>query len=190
MAAPTRLLWILVLAAGLAASAVGANADPATRDSERIERFGYWYVVKKPATYVIVGTGQRGRYSLCSALFLGKNASLEFEAKNDKAWSVYVANKSWSYSPGIRRLTLQSGSQKLGIAAALYGGAMISGMSHNLQGGKPIPMKGFLSFISRGEPISFYDDRGRKLVTFPNEGSDLIQAFRQAIKCSLANAPG
>lgn len=190
MEVPKRLLWGLALAVGLALSPIGASADPATHNSERIARFGYWYVVKKPATFVIVGTGQRGRYSLCSAFFLGKNASLEFEAKNDKAWSVYVASKDWKYSFGTGTLTLKSGAQKIQIGSALFGGSMISGMSHNLQGGKPIPMKRFLSFISQGAPISFYDDRGRRLVTFPNEGSDLAQAFREAIKCSLANAPG
>jgi len=189
MAKLSRLLWGAVLAVGVVVISLGANADPATRDSDRIAKYGYWYVVKKPATYVVAGTGKTGRYALCSAMFFGKNASLEFEAKNSKAWAFYVAYEDWEHPFGNKKLAISSGSQKIQIPSALYGGSMISGMSHNLQAGKPISMDTLLSFMSQGEPISFFDDRGNRLVTFPNAGDDLTNAFQRAIKCSVANAP-
>lgn len=166
-----------------------AWADPATRKSEKVERFGYWYVVKKPATFVIAQTGQKGRYTLCSAVLFSKDGSLEFEAKNDQAWSFYASKKGWDYSFGRKKLTLKSGSREIRIPEALYGGSMISGMSHNFLAGRPISMATFRSFISQGKPISIHDNRGRLLVTFPNDGDDLSKAFKRAIECSLSNKP-
>ena len=173
------LLWV----------AASAWADPATRNSEKVERFAYWYVVKKPATFIIAETGRQGRYTLCSAVLFAQTASLEFEAKNDMAWSVYVAETGWNYPFARKTMTLKSGTQAIRIPRALYGGAMISGMSHDLTGGRPIPMSTLRSFISQGKPISIHDERGRLLVTFPNDGNDLAQAFARATACSLANKP-
>jgi len=184
-----RLSASALLLAGLVSFSTVAPADPATRNDDRIEKFGYWYVIKKPATYIVAGTGQRGRYTLCSAVLFAKTASLEFEAKNDKAWAFYVAKQAWAYPFETRKLTLKSGSQQIQIPAALYGGSMISGMSHNLMSGSRISMEKLRSFISQGAPISFYDNNGKMLLTFPNDGDDLVKAFDQAIRCSLANAP-
>ena len=179
----------LIMLLGLALMSTAAAADPATRSSEKVERFGYWYVVKKPATYVDVSSGRRGRYTLCSAVLYAKTASLEFEAKNDQAWSFYAAEQGWDYPFGTRKLTLKSGSQQITIPAALYGGPMISGMSHNLQAGRPISMDKLRSLMAQSEPISLSDNRGRTLITFPNNGPDLVKAFDRAIRCSLAHAP-
>lgn len=167
-----------------------AGADPATRNSERVERFGNWYVVRKPATYMIPETGPRGRYFLCSAILFAKGASLEFEAKNDKAWSFYVAKDVWSYSFARGPLTLKSGSKSIRIPAALYGGSMISGMSHELMAGSPIPMDKLRALMSEGKPISISDGTGKTLITFPNSGSDLPKAFDAAINCSMSNLSG
>ena len=163
-------------------------ADPATPESERVARYGSWSVVKKPATYVIAETGQRGRYYLCSAALFAQNASLEFEAKNDKAWSVYVAAKGWNYRGGVKGLTLKSGSQEISIAQAMYGGPMISATSHVL-GGKQIGMNVLKALIAQSQPIAIHDSSGRKLVTFPNTGSGLQNAFARVIQCSKSSQP-
>jgi hypothetical protein len=183
------LVRFMALLMSLTLLSMAVDADPATRSSEKVERFGYWYVVKKPATYVDARTGRRGRYTLCSAVLFARTASLEFEAKNDRAWSFYVAKEGWDYPIGTRKLTLSSGSQEIQIPAALYGGSMISGMSHDLLAGRPISMDRLRSFISEGEPISLSDSQGKARVTFPNKGPDLLKAFDRAIRCSLANAP-
>lgn len=179
---------LILVALTVFSTAVGA--DPATRNSERVERFGNWYVVKKPATFMIAETGQRGRYSLCSAMLFAKGASLEFEAKNDRAWSFYVAKDGWDYSFARGALTLKSGSKNIRIPAALYGGSMISGMSHDLMFGSPIPIDKLRALFSEGKLISISDGTGKTLITFPNSGSDLSKAFDAAIKCSMSNLPG
>ena len=187
---PPKLAKFTLLLLAVTVFSAAAGADPATRSSERIERFGYWYVVKKPATYVVAETGQRGRYNLCSAVLFAQGASLEFEAKNDRAWSFYIAKDGWEYSFSRAPLTLKSGSESIRIPAALYGGSMISGMSHDLSAGSPITMDKLRALISEGEPISISDSRGRTIITFPNSGSDLPAAFGSAISCSMANSPG
>lgn len=176
---------ILTILLGL--SGVGALADPATPNSERVAKYGSWSVVQKPATYVIAETGQRGRYYLCSAALFAQNASLEFEAKNDKAWSVYVAAKGWNYRRSVKGLTLKSSSQEISIAQAMYGGPMISATSHYLGSGQQIGMDKLKTLIAQSQPISVHDNSGRKLVTFPNRQNDLAKALDQAIKCTLTN---
>ncbi|MCP9481630.1 hypothetical protein NNA36_06600 [Shimia sp. CNT1-13L.2] len=185
-----KLPFLALVLIGFGLIATATSADPATRNSKKVERFGHWYVVKKPATYLIPQTGKKGRYTLCSAVLFAQTASLEFEAKNDRAWSFYVAKSGWNYKFARGRLSLRSGSRQIKIPAALYGGAMISGMSHDLQSGSRISISKLQSFIAQGKPISVYDNRGKQLVAFPNEGSDLAKAFESAIRCSLANAPG
>ncbi len=178
---------IVVLSILLGLSGVGALADPATPNSERVARYGSWSVVKKPGTLIDVRTGQRRRYYLCSAALFAKNASLEFEAKNDEAWSVYVAAQGWNYRNSIKGLTLKSGSQEISIAQAMYGGPMISATSHYLGSGQQIGMDKLKTLIAQSQPISVHDNSGRKLVTFPNRQNDLAKALDQAIKCTLTN---
>ena len=186
----TGLIAVLLLACGLALHAGGALADPATPRSERVAQYGQWYVVRKPASYVLAETGKRGRYNLCSAMFFGQSASLEFEAKNERAWAIYVAAKGWRYPVARRALSLRSGRQAIRLPRALYGGAMISGMSHDLSAGKPISMRTLQAFMAQGRPIEILDSKGRRLVSFPNSGDELTRAFRQAIACSVRAAPG
>lgn len=178
--------WLLIVLVGVGQS---VNADPATPDSERIAQHGDWWVVRKPATYVILDTGKRGRYHLCGAAYFRNDGWLEFEAKNEKAWSIYVADMGWSYQGGLSEMTLESGSKTIRFRAAMYGGPMISAMSHYFGGGEPISMQELEALMSQDAPISIVDDRGRTLATFPNNGHDLRRAFADAVACSMKRAP-
>lgn len=178
-----QMLLCSTLSIGLA---LPTFSDPATPKSTRIATYGNWAVVQKPATYVIAGTGQTGRYTLCSAAFFASNASLEFEAKNDVAWSVYVAAQGWRYQNTLKSMTIKSGSQEIRIGQAVYGGPMISAASHNLNTGQPISIETLKRLMAQRQPISIHDNRGRKLVSFPNNGEHLEQAFAQAVKCSMS----
>ena len=185
-----RSYWVsTLLVAFLGLSGPASLADPATSNSERVAKYGSWSVVKKPGTLIDVRTGERRRYYLCSAALFAQNASLEFEAKNDEAWSVYVAAEGWNYRNSIKGLTLKSGSQEIRIGQAMYGGPMISAMSHNLGSGQRIGMDKLKKLIAQSQPIAVHDSSGRKLVTFPNTGSDLRSAFARGIKCSISSKP-
>jgi hypothetical protein len=189
MRALCRLAAMALITALSGLLCTASMADPATPRSERVAKYGSWSVVKKPSTYIIAETGQTGRHSLCSAAYFAENASLELQATNDRAWSVYVAAQGWNFSYGLKSLTIKSGAQQIHIPQAVYHGPMISAASHFLGGGKPVSIAALKALIAQGQPISIHDGRGRKLVTFPNDGSDLSAAFNRAIKCSLANQP-
>jgi hypothetical protein len=130
---------------------------------------------------------KKGRHIICSAAFFARNASLELQATDEEAWSIYVAADGWNYRYGLKALTIKSASQEIHINQALYHGPMISAMSHYLFEGRPVRIGKLKSLIAQGQPITIHDNRGRKLVTFPNSGNDLTKAFEQAIKCTLAN---
>jgi hypothetical protein len=188
------LRWIAVfiscslLAGGIASDSL---ADPATASSERVAKYGSWSVVKKPSTYIKLNDAgeliEKGRHFICSAALFASNASLELQATNDEAWSIYVAAKGWNYRHGLKTLTIKSGSQEIRISQALYDGSMISAMSHYIFGERPVPIETLKSLISLSQPISIHDNTGRKLVTFPNSGEDLVRAFNRAIDCTLAS---
>ena len=180
----------LVLLAGWITSE--SLADPATPRSERVAKYGSWSVVKKPSTYVIVNDAgepvKQGRRFLCSAVLFASNASLEFQATNDEAWSIFVAADGWNYRYAIEALTIRSASKEIRIGQAVYHGPMISAASHYMGGGKPVPSGKLRSLFASGQPISIHSNTGRKLITFPNSGNDLAKAFNQAIDCTLAES--
>ncbi|WP_420568777.1 hypothetical protein [Thalassovita sp.] len=158
------------------------SAQPADTRSRQIAKYGDWRVVQKRGNYAIVGSGKTGSYKVCSAVFFGQNAQLEFEVKNDQAWGVYVGKKGWSYQPHRAKMALRAGGKTIRLMG-VYGGSMISAASHDLMAGQRVPLSTLKSLVAQKANISVLDKSGRNLVTFAAKGSDLSQALARAQKC-------
>jgi hypothetical protein len=158
------------------------SAQPADQRSKQIAKYGDWRVVQKRGNYAIVGSGKTGSYKVCSAVFFGQNAQLEFEVKNDQAWGVYIGKKGWDYQPHRAKLTLKAGRKSIRLMG-VYGYSMISAASHDLAAGQRIPLSTLKSLVAQQANISVLDKSGRNLATFAATGGDLGQALARAQKC-------